>query len=120
MLNMDPSNQSKLILTLFQKGVTKDKKTKVKGIAETIIGECFIKISDLQLMTLQDMILPIINENGKQKGFFKLKNCTVRNFYTYLDLYVTNELKLVPVIAVDYSLANLTFDESCYCLHTLK
>jgi hypothetical protein len=26
----------------------------------------------------------------------------------------------VPIIAVDYSLANLTFDESCYCLHSLK
>jgi hypothetical protein len=26
----------------------------------------------------------------------------------------------VPVIAVDFSLANLTFDESCYCLHSLK
>lgn len=31
-----------------------------------------------------------------------------------------NNLKLVPVIAVDYSLANLTFDENCYCLHSLK
>lgn len=29
-------------------------------------------------------------------------------------------MKLVPVIAVDYSLANLTFDENCYCLHSLK
>ena len=26
----------------------------------------------------------------------------------------------MPVIAVDYSLANLTFDESQYCIHTLK
>jgi Copine len=33
---------------------------------------------------------------------------------------VKNGLNLVPVIAVDYSLANLTFDESCYCLHSLK
>jgi hypothetical protein len=37
-----------------------------------------------------------------------------------LELSVKNKLNLVPVVAVDYSLANLTFDENCYCLHTLK
>lgn len=31
-----------------------------------------------------------------------------------------NGLNLVPIIAVDFSLANLTFNEQCYCLHTLK
>ncbi len=35
-------------------------------------------------------------------------------------MYVKNGLNLVPIIAVDYSLANLTFDENCYCIHTLK
>jgi len=29
-------------------------------------------------------------------------------------------LNIVPIVAIDYSLANLTFDENCYCLHTLK
>lgn len=71
-------------------------------------------------MTQNNLLLPVLNEKGKQKGMLKLKNCTVKNFYTFLDLYVRNSLKLVPVIAVDFSLANLTFDESCYCLHSLK
>jgi len=31
-----------------------------------------------------------------------------------------NGLNLVPIVAVDFSLANLTFDENCYCIHTLK
>ncbi len=33
---------------------------------------------------------------------------------------IRNNLNIVPVIAVDYSLANLTFDEKGYCLHSLK
>ena len=37
-----------------------------------------------------------------------------------MDLHVKNGLNIVPVVAVDFSLANLTFDENCYCLHTLK
>ena len=117
---MDPSNKTKLILTIFQINQTKDKKTGLKSIIETLIGEAAIKISDLQLMTQNNLLLPVVNEKGKQKGTLKLKNCTVKNFYTFLDLYVRNNLKLVPVIAVDYSLANLTFDENCYCLHSLK
>lgn len=44
----------------------------------------------------------------------------MRDFYTFLDLHVKHSLNLVPIIAVDYSLANLTFDESCYCMHSLK
>ena len=65
-------------------------------------------------------LLPLADSNGKNKGFVKLKNCTVRNFYTFLDLHIRNNLNIVPIIAVDYSLANLTFDESCYCLHSLN
>lgn len=37
-----------------------------------------------------------------------------------MDLYIKNRLNIVPIIAVDFSLANLTFDESQYCVHTLK
>lgn len=47
-------------------------------------------------------------------------NCSLRNFYTFLDLHVRNSLNLVPIVAVDYSLANLTFDENCVCIHSLK
>ena len=58
--------------------------------------------------------------NGKSKGFLQLQNCSLRNYHTFFDLIIKNGLNLVPVIAVDYSLANLTFDEGQYCIHTLK
>jgi hypothetical protein len=73
-------------------------------------------------MTAQNksILLPITDSKGKNKGYVKLKNSRVRNFYTFLDLHIRNNLNIVPVIAVDYSLANLTFDEKGYCLHSLK
>jgi hypothetical protein len=37
-----------------------------------------------------------------------------------MDLHIKNELNIVPVVAVDFSLANLTFDENMLCLHSLK
>lgn len=62
----------------------------------------------------------LLDEKGRIKGQMFLKNCSLRNFYTFLDLHIKNGLNLVPIIAVDFSLANLTFDENCYCIHTLK
>ena len=37
-----------------------------------------------------------------------------------MDLYIQNGINIIPVMGVDYSLANLTFDESQYCNHTLQ
>lgn len=37
-----------------------------------------------------------------------------------MDLYSKHSINIVPVVAVDYSLANLTFDEGQYTIHTLK
>lgn len=54
------------------------------------------------------------------KGQLFIKNSSLRKYYSFLDLHIKNGLNIVPVVAVDFSLANLTFDENCYCLHTLK
>ena len=45
-------------------------------------------------------------------GSLELRDCSLRNFHTFLDLYVKNGLNLVPIVALDFSLANLTFDEN--------
>ena len=37
-----------------------------------------------------------------------------------MDLYIQNGINIIPVIGVDYSLANLTFDETQYCNHTIQ
>lgn len=65
-------------------------------------------------------VVNLFDDKKKLKGRLSFSNCSLRNFYTFLDLHVRNNLNLIPVIAVDFSLANLTFDESCYCLHSLK
>lgn len=60
------------------------------------------------------------DEKDKLKGVMEFKHCSLRNFHTFLDLHIKNGLNLVPIVAVDFSLANLTFDENQYCIHTLK
>lgn len=98
------------------------KKSKLVQTKEVIHAEKNIKVSDVRAMAAanKSIILPVNSSQGKGKGYVKLKKCTVRNFYTFLDLHIRNSLNIVPIIGVDYSLANLTFDERGYCLHSLK
>ena len=37
-----------------------------------------------------------------------------------MDLYIKNSINIVPIIGVDFSLANLSLDGSGGCIHTLK
>jgi hypothetical protein len=54
----------------------------------------------------------LTNAKGKPIGRFYLKNFQVKSHYTFMDLYINNSLNIIPIIAIDFSLANLTFDES--------
>jgi hypothetical protein len=62
----------------------------------------------------------VLDDKDKVKGVMEMKHCSLRHFHTFLDLHIKNGLNLVPIVAVDFSLANLTFDENQYCIHTLK
>ena len=44
---------------------------------------------------------------------------SARRYYTFFDLVFKNELNIVPIIAIDFSMANLTMNDSAI-LHTLK
>jgi len=52
------------------------------------------------------------DEKKRVKGKFYLEAFSIKSHYSFIDLYITNNLNIVPVVAVDFSLANLTFDES--------
>lgn len=66
------------------------------------------------------MTLFILDEKSRFVGKMDITNCSSRKFYSFLDLKTRNLLNVVPIVGVDYSLANLTFDEGQYCIHTLK
>jgi hypothetical protein len=53
-----------------------------------------------------------ILHEGRMRGEIHFRNASLRNFHTFIDLHVKNGLNVVPIIGVDFSLANLTFDEN--------
>ena len=62
----------------------------------------------------------LIDNKQKDHGAISLQNQCVQDYFSFLDLVLSANLQLIPIIAVDFSLANLTFDIENKCLHTLK
>jgi len=72
-----------------------------------------VKMRDiLEKAHTETLCFDIRDCKDKVTGVLEFKDCSLRNFHTFLDLYVKNGLNLVPIVAVDFSLANLTFDEN--------
>ena len=53
----------------------------------------------------------ILDEKNRYKGKFEVGSCTARRYYTFFDLVFRNQLNIVPIIGVDFSMANLTFND---------
>ena len=62
----------------------------------------------------------ILDERNKLKGTLEISQFQARRFHTFLDLVFRNQLNIVPIIGVDFSMANLTMNDASFCLHTLK
>lgn len=65
-------------------------------------------------------MLYLLDDKDRVKGKLYIQNFTIRSHYSFMDLYIKNSINIVPVIAIDFSMANLTFDDKMYCSHTLK
>lgn len=65
-------------------------------------------------------MLYLQDEKNRVKAKLYLSNFTIKTHYSFLDLYFKNKLNIVQIVGVDFSLANLTFDETNKCIHTLK
>ena len=103
----------------------KNKKTKELEEIKKVYGEAVVCLQDLFEHGRTDELGYNLFEEGKNtksalKGNMMIRNCSLRKFYTFLDLHFQNNLNIVPIVAVDFSLANLTFDENMLCLHSLK
>ena len=62
----------------------------------------------------------LFDQKKNPYGSFFINDFSIQCHYSFLDLYNRNQLNIIPVIGVDFSLANLTFDLKKYCIHTLK
>ncbi len=64
--------------------------------------------------------LLLLDEKKQLKGNVELSQVTARRHYTFFDLVFRNQLNIVPILGIDFSMANLTMNDMSFCLHTLK
>lgn len=62
----------------------------------------------------------LFDRKDKDHGAISIQNHYVQDYFSFLDLVISSNLQLIPIVAIDYSLCNLTFDIENKCLHTLK
>ena len=58
-------------------------------------------------------------EKTQQIGVISLRNIQCKRRTSFLNLIADKMVEVVPVVGIDFSMANLTFDES-KCLHSIN
>ena len=65
------------------------------------------------------MNLNLKNSNKKTVANISISESLIQPCFSFLDYKVHREVNVIPIIAIDYSLSNLTFDNQ-KCIHSLK
>lgn len=80
---------------------------------EYTIGKTHFTLLDAIIYAKNSVyVLKVNDEKGKPRFRMYLQKFSIKQHYTFMDLYIKNSLNIVPIIGVDYSLANLTFDDT--------
>jgi hypothetical protein len=64
--------------------------------------------------------LSVLNtKKSKSAGTLYIQDSSIKPIFSYMDYKIHRNVNIGPIIVIDYSLSNLTFDDS-KCIHTLK
>lgn len=78
------------------------------------------KVKDLISITDGQVIQKdMLSKSKKVVGNLLLSESTIQPAFSFLDFKIHRGINIVPIIAIDYSLSNLTFDDQ-KCIHSLK
>lgn len=109
-----PVHQKNFLLEILEMDPKKPGVSKQFGRTQFCLGDCLKKGATGKIG------LFMLGEKNDRKGTFEITQCTARRFYTFLDLQLRNQLNIVPIVGIDFSLANLTFDGVRPLIHTLN
>jgi len=74
------------------------------------IGSSRFRVKDILSSSQGPVQFSILDDKMKNKGAIQIANLSICEFYSFIDLHMSHGLHLVPIVAVDFSLANLTDD----------
>lgn len=107
--------QKTLVFELYERVESK------KGSVEKLVARTHFLLRDAFTKGRKGKLqLLLLTEKKSVLGSLELTNFTARRFYTFFDQIFRSKLNIVPVIGIDFSLANLTLDDQTFCLHSVK
>lgn len=77
-------------------------------------------LKDAFLRSSNVLQLFLLDKSNKLKGSLDVKHFKAVRCCTFFDLIFKNRLNIVPIVGVDFSMANLTMDDNSFCNHSLK
>ena len=100
----------------------KNKNEEAKPVEKEItIGKATVSLLDAVMYAKNSVYMVFAyDDRGKVRFRIYLQRFSIKQHYTFMDLYTKNSLNIVPIIGVDFSLANLTFDDAQHCIHTMR
>jgi hypothetical protein len=97
------------------------KQSKRKKESYKVLGSETAKIkSILNLEKNGQLQLNIMKKKKMLRGSLNIGDWSLKHWFTFLDYKLNLDINVIPVIAIDYSLGNLTFDQKRQLIHTLK
>ncbi|CAI2387430.1 unnamed protein product [Moneuplotes crassus] len=85
-----------------------------------VLGHDSTKLRSIRNLEERAKLQLNIQKSKSLRGTLSIWNSSYTPLFSFLDYKLNLDLHVVPIIAVDYSLGNLTFDMDKKCLHTLK
>lgn len=85
------------------------------------IGSCQFALKDaFQRANQGKMQLFLLDSKHKLKGTLHVTLFQATSVCSFFDLVFRSRLNIVPVVGVDFSMANLTMNDDSFCNHSLK
>ena len=99
----------------------KSEKVSKGEVVRKAIGKRRFKLKNiLELRDDNAFIIDVLDINAVEIGRIQFFDPLIRPIFTFLDYKINLNVNVVPVIVIDFSLSNLTFQEDKECIHTLK
>ena len=103
------------IIELEAKEVFPDSNKKLK-----VYATCTLKLKEIISLGDGDVITKdMMSATNKIVGNITISDSTIQPSFSFIDFKIHRGINIVPIIVIDYSLSNLTFDDQKW-IHSLK
>lgn len=110
-----------LAMVMLEFELKRIKYNKKQKESSKVLGSESVKLkSIIEVCENGQLQLNIMKKKKELRGSLAISHSSLQPIFSFLDYKINLNLNVIPVIAIDYSLSNLTFDAKKQLIHSLK